>query len=304
MEDSPIGVADVHRLLGRARGAARDPESFVAERRLEQFGEVAVERLTTTTIRVTPAPVVRQESAAIALLRVLRGALHISREGQRVRVGEGESVLMLSTRPYEFVLEEGEYTQVLLPLRLFAPEVVVNVLAAIDAPSPPSALSSLVWGVFESLVEAPPGESARDSDVAAIEELAAMLITQLATRDFPDRPAAAGMSTLLTVALTHIEGNLRDHTLDLEAIAKAAGTSPRTLNREFRSIGMTPMGALRGARLAAVAQRLSSRGSVPSLEALAREYGYADRTALTRAFHRRFGRSPSEYRARTIPFPA
>jgi AraC-like DNA-binding protein len=135
-----------------------------------------------------------------------------------------------------------------------------------------------------------------------VAEFLAVVITQLAVRDFPERPAGSGKSPLLTIALMHIEGNLGDHDLSLESLAATVGTSPRTLHREFHAIGMTPMGALRDARLAAVAQRLSSRAPLPPLEALAQEYGYSDRTALTRAFHRRFGRSPSDYRARMVPF--
>ncbi|TQL85390.1 AraC-like DNA-binding protein [Microbacterium saperdae] len=255
-----------------------------------------MERATSDAIRVTSTPPIRSSPPAIVLFRMLRGRLRATHDGYTFASGPGESVLFLTSGHYDFLMEEGELTQVRVALRLFAPAEIADIVAAIDIPLPPSTLTSTVWSAIDSLIDAPPSENPDTDTDQAIETLVAGLVAQVATQMVQARGRSANTSPLLGAALRHLDQNLADHHLSLDALAAAVGTSTRTLNREFRTIGTSPMAALRDARLTAVEQLLSSRAPLPPLDVIAKNHGYSDRTALTRAFHRRFGRSPTEHR--------
>lgn len=298
-----VGVADVHRLIGRAKASSPDPAAFRGRQHKRRYGELVVERATMGTIRLRSTPPQRSDTPLIAFYRAISGALNVAFSGQTYTVAAGECVLMLSTRPYDFVIEDGELSQVLVPLRLFAPTSIADLLAAIDTPSPPSLVNATIWTAIDALIDAPDDEepdAARDQE---LENLVVALLTQVALNITQARQVQATRSPVLTAALLYLEDHLADPELDLDSMAAGLGTSPRTLHREFRAIGTSPIAALRDARLTAVARRLSARAALPSLDALAHDHGYGDRTALTRAFRRRFGRSPLEHRRRVMPFP-
>jgi AraC-like DNA-binding protein len=82
---------------------------------------------------------------------------------------------------------------------------------------------------------------------------------------------------------------------DAASIARAAGTSRATLGRRFTAaVGEPPLAYLAGARLREAAHRL--RGSSAGLAAIAGAVGYQSEFAFNRAFRRRFGIPPGEFR--------
>ena len=301
MEELTIGAAEVHRLVGRQSVAVPDRDTFTAQRQLQRYGEVVIERSSMTTMRVRTTPVQRGEAPSIALLRIVHGSLTVSRAGLTARVSGGESVILLSTRGYDFLLE-GECIQVLLPLRLFSPEAAATIIAVTDIPVPSTPLSALVWSLVDHLITASPNAEPDAATIAGVEGVLTGLIAQLTAHDFWGRRQSDSTSPILVAAFLFFDAHISDATVTVETIAAGIGTSARSLNRAFRSIGTTPMAAIRDARLTAIAQQLRSRIAQPTLDALAAEYGYGDRTALTRAFRRRFGRSPADYRRWVMPF--
>ena len=73
--------------------------------------------------------------------------------------------------------------------------------------------------------------------------------------------------------------------------------SERSFTRAFRrEVGQTPAACVEGLRIEQ-ARALLEDGA-PSLEAVARSAGFASAEVLRRAFHRRVGVSPGDYRAR------
>ena len=79
--------------------------------------------------------------------------------------------------------------------------------------------------------------------------------------------------------------------LPLRELARAAGTSPRTLARRVeRSVGMTPLAFAQRIRVAHAAHLLeTTQGSV---EDVAARVGYADAAAFRRVFRKHTGESP------------
>jgi len=299
--DSEISAIDVHRLVGRQSVAVPDSDAFTARRQLQQYGEVVVERSSMSAMRVRQTSLLLNEPPRIALMRMVSGSLNFSRRGLAARVSSGDSVMLLSTRNYDFLLE-GECTQITLPLRLFPPETVATILASTDVPAPTSPLGTMMWDIIDHLITARVSDEPDSATVSAVEALTTEVVTQLAVHDFWVRRQSDSDSPVLVAAFLYFDTHMSDPAVTVETIAESVGTSTRTLNRAFASIGTTPMAAIRDARLTAVAQQLRSRTACPTLDALAQQYGYADRTALTRAFRRRFGRAPAEYRRWVMPF--
>jgi AraC family transcriptional regulator len=95
--------------------------------------------------------------------------------------------------------------------------------------------------------------------------------------------------------LRHVRGRL-DGDLSLDALAAKAGWSPFHLHRTFRQfVGETPKAYTLRLRLDRAAARLTTTGDRVVDVALAS--GFASQEVFTRAFTRRYGRSPERYRA-------
>ena len=86
-----------------------------------------------------------------------------------------------------------------------------------------------------------------------------------------------------------------DRQLSVEELARAAGTSPRTLARKIEaSIRMTPQGFVQRVRVAHAAHLLETTSA--SVEDVAERVGYADAAAFRRVFRRHAGASPRDHR--------
>ena len=93
-----------------------------------------------------------------------------------------------------------------------------------------------------------------------------------------------------------IQSHLRAD-LTVQTLAKRAFLSPRHFAREFKHrVGMTPAAFVAEARLGEASRRLSAR--TVRIDAVARSVGYTGEDVFRRAFERRFGVSPSNYRSR------
>jgi len=98
----------------------------------------------------------------------------------------------------------------------------------------------------------------------------------------------------LSRALSVMHGDLA-RAWDVPALARAAATSRATLGRRFVAVvGESPLAYLQTARMQEAARRL--RGSDAGLAAIAAAVGYQSEFAFNRAFRRRFGVPPGEFR--------
>ena len=96
---------------------------------------------------------------------------------------------------------------------------------------------------------------------------------------------------LLHEMLSSLDGDL-----SLDALGRRVGRSPFYVQRAFRKlVGETPKQYTQRLRLERAAARLAATGE-PVL-GIALAAGFANHETFTRAFHRRFGCSPSQYRA-------
>jgi transcriptional regulator GlxA family with amidase domain len=88
-----------------------------------------------------------------------------------------------------------------------------------------------------------------------------------------------------------------DQDLTVETLADRAGLSPRQFNRRFKAaFGAAPAHHVETLRLDAARERLI--GSNATIERIADAVGFKSDDAFRRAFDRRFGLSPTDYRRR------
>ena len=96
----------------------------------------------------------------------------------------------------------------------------------------------------------------------------------------------------------HLDGDLT-----VEALAARAGLSPRQFNRRFNAVfGTAPAHHVETLRLDVARDRLI--GSNASIERIAGAVGFTSDDAFRRAFDRRFGLTPTDYRRRFTPHRA
>jgi AraC-like DNA-binding protein len=124
-----------------------------------------------------------------------------------------------------------------------------------------------------------------------------MAISCLNTRFNSDEPdQGRAYRTAFLAAGDYIDRHLGNPDLTAQTIAASLGFSRAHLYRVFASQGQTIAGVLRDRRLAR-ARDLIASGRVGHLDALAFAVGYHSTTAFSRAFKKRFGLSPRDYRA-------
>jgi len=113
----------------------------------------------------------------------------------------------------------------------------------------------------------------------------------------PARAFADGETALYYSACTHIDAHLGKPDLSAAEIAAALGCSRAHLYRVFARHGTTVAARLRESRLRQ-ARRLLEGAPQLSIELIAWRCGYADSSSFGKAFKRRFGASPYDWRTR------
>lgn len=93
-----------------------------------------------------------------------------------------------------------------------------------------------------------------------------------------------------------IEAHLCDADLDTQAIAARVGVSPRAVQMLFAEMATTPSAYIQRKRLERAAARMAREPASVTITGIAFESGFNDLSSFCRAFRRRFGMSPSDYR--------
>lgn len=100
-----------------------------------------------------------------------------------------------------------------------------------------------------------------------------------------------------------LQGWIADHLggdLSVDALARRANMSPRNFARVFRrEVGMTPAAYVETARVESAQRELETTKA--GFDAIARRCGFGTTDTMRRAFQRRLGVKPGDYRARFRP---
>jgi AraC-like DNA-binding protein len=117
----------------------------------------------------------------------------------------------------------------------------------------------------------------------------------------PDEGELAGHPSFSAVQLQLIQSrtlsNLSDAALTIALVAKHCGVSPRHIQRLFEQVGTTFTDFVLEHRLLLARKLLLNPNKRDSkISAIAYDAGFGDLSYFNRAFHRRFGATPSELR--------
>ncbi len=239
------------------------------------------------------------DAGGITVLRVDAGAVHVrSHGGATTRVDAGTGfVLFDRNRPVELI-EPARFvmTGLKVPRAL-----IVAALGRTPAPSAPAIRpfarpGPLVLGLhrqFDALAEQARGQGGADLR-AAMNAARSLVMTLLARRNPHPRTLPEAFDTaLLTAARHQLELYAGEPRLTAADLAAMLGCSRARLYQLFKREGTTVGEVLRDARLERAARLLRSEAKIGEI---AWRCGYAEFSAFDRAFRRRFGVTPGDYR--------
>lgn len=305
------GPKRISTVFGDAQVAAPQPERFRAAHLARRYGDVLLERVSFTRIRVDLAPAEAVLHPGLVVVRVDQGRARVVTPERSWSVGPGQSTVFHTSLDGAVDVETGSYRQAWIPLRAFQPMQYPRLQLALDQAISRSPLGDAVWAFVDALLDQPETVPALWNPTAAapIERALADIVTQwmlqhadgAAGRDWstPREPAPTDLPSeatdLRAACILFFQAKRGTRGLSVRDAAQELQVSARTLERAFAVVGTTPAAALRTARLESAARALRHRSSTPDLDSLAQEHGYT-RDGLIRAFKAHFGATPLAYR--------
>lgn len=278
------------------------------------------------------------DGSPLALAVPVRGhAWVIPAEGEPVRLGPAEVALLSGGAPYVIADDPSTKPQTTIrsgrrPVSVYGEDVGSRHLTTRSAVGPGSTL--LVNGRYTvdsgtvgpliaalpALAVVPAGQEACPVSAAAFEDVTTrpqpgqqaqldrmldlMLIASLRawfTRTGAEIPACHGAAgdTIVGPALRLLHSDIA-HPWTVAGLAKRTDVSRAALAKRFGAqVGQPPMAYLRERRIALAADLL--RDSDATIAVIADRVGYSSPFALSAAFKRQLGISPSQYRAAQAP---
>jgi AraC-like DNA-binding protein len=205
-------------------------------------------------------------------------------------VAPGQFVIVDTTEPYFFDFEQDwEMLSYRIPkARLEASADGVRELLGrqMSGTGPGGVVSSVMRALWRS----------GDLPTAAAIELEQCFESAVAATVAASRRVSAQVPLRQAVML-YAQERLADPGLSVASVARAFSISPRTLHNLFAGTEGSFAASVRDLRLDRAARLLAAPGSRRTVAEVGRLAGFAEPTSFTRAFRRKFGRSPREFRA-------
>ncbi|MBN8819387.1 MAG: helix-turn-helix domain-containing protein [Sphingomonas sp.] len=231
----------------------------------------------------------------IQLVYARRGALRTRMAGKRFTVEPGQFVLLDNTRFYQMEMDTAhEAIDLMMPqgwLEKYLPDPDALLARPISANSGWGApLGSLIETMLTGLEDSPLPRSLIAEQVGA-------LLT-LATGFHEPAPSSRHRGQLARRILRRIESDYADAELSPESIADDLGISRRYLQALLTGAGTSFVQELNATRLDRASDILGDpRARSLSLGEIAWRCGFLDPGYFTRLFRKRFGMTPSQWRA-------
>jgi AraC-like DNA-binding protein len=105
-----------------------------------------------------------------------------------------------------------------------------------------------------------------------------------------------GSAALHEEMRAYVQTRLADPSLSVSSLAHAFGVTPRHVHRVFAAFGMTPSNYILEGRLNLAAASLRDIKGTADITHVGLDSGFSDSTTFSRAFRKRYGVSPRDYR--------
>jgi AraC family transcriptional activator of tynA and feaB len=244
--------------------------------------------------------ILRADSHPIFISVQIRGAGVIAQDDRVARLQEGDFALYDTRRPYTLnFLSDFEQLVIEVPRDIIQHalgDTRTFTATAIERSDPNGALiTDFLLRLFEIADRLKPESMARISSIALD------LLQEGLCQHFVGSGIRHGSAVLaMQRAKALIESKLHDPSLDATRVAKAAGTSLRSLQSLFHAESECVSEYIWSRRLARAHERLVSplfKGA--SIGSIALDCGFLDQAHFSRRFRKAFGKSPSEMKAKT-----
>ncbi|WP_232305067.1 helix-turn-helix domain-containing protein [Castellaniella caeni] len=288
---------------------ARDAGPFCNLAANETLGCLQVSELVTAaqSVRRTRMLANQSEVAQYKLSIQVSGRSQIAQDGRSAVLHPGDWGFYDTSRPYEVQVDSGAHFLVLrIPSSALAVwETTLQARVATCFGST-SGSARVAVDALRSLVlqgQALPTAQAEQISTTVM-QLFALSLGGVAN-PVPDASLDAVREGQLRVILRHVHEHLSDDSLTVAGLAAQFRMSRRYLYKLFSLRGLSPADYILGARLERCRDLLSDPASTRQISELAHMHGFVDASAFSHAFRRRFGLSPSEWRAselrKTVP---
>jgi AraC-like DNA-binding protein len=278
-----------------------DESAFAARWSSHGVGQLRLLRLEAPAQRVVHSGEgAGKATPSIQLVYARRGTLKTRMGGKRFAVRPGEFVLLDNTRFYQMEMDTAhEALDLMMPLGWldrYLPDpgaLLGRPVSARDGWGAPlgSLLEALVEGLGAEGIDATPLPR------PMIAEQVGTLLT-LATGFHEPTSTSRHRGQLARSILRRIETDFADPELTPEGMAAELGISKRYLQQLLAGSGTSFVQELTATRLDRASDMLSDpRAGGLSVGEIAFRCGFLDPGYFARAFRRRFGRTPSEWRA-------
>lgn len=274
-------------------------DSFPAFTRHGRFDEFRVTNMTCARPMITgtrgESEIACESEPLYMLLYIAEGSEHVVLDRKEMNLRKGHFLLWDLTRPMTFVLGEGfRILSLALPherLHALIPEAE-HCLGRVN--SADRGLNRILADHLVTL-EANFGDMLAGEALQTLDSTTALLAVALES-GFTGRDATSS-SGLLRRIRSYALQNLEDPALSPRSLATHHGITPRHLHRLFASVGETPARWIQAQRLERCRRELaSSRFGDATITEIALRWGFTESSGFSRAFKRRYGRTPRQYR--------
>ncbi len=288
--------------IGRAFGpfgiCRSDPERFHGRVRVERRQDIRFVELgyDGQAFRRSRQDVAKLDDAYCSLLRPQRGRLKLNQGGQEHVLEPGHCYLVNNAVPYE-TTPQGDYQTLGLA---FPPEALT---ARVPAPLPFYALAddpaSPRFRLLDSfLTQYTNGSTAwTEHEFTSLTNqlLDLIVLTMVTGSQQTSASESAARAAHRGRALQHIRSHLGERDLTPARVAEACGVSVSYLHEIFRGSGASVEETIFAERLDRARDWLRTHPDQP-IAGITWRLGFADPAHFSRAFRRRFGCAPSEWR--------
>lgn len=225
------------------------------------------------------------------------GTTFVTQDGRTARIETGDLFLVDTGRPFKLETDEVWTESFYIPGdAIRAAFWQVDSLTAVRIPSA-SGAAAMLRGMFRELFDLAP-TLANEAEARVL--TCAMHVVELALTAISGEVLAAP-SNLDRYhherIRRHIRDNLRDPQLSPKVIAAGVNLSVRHLYELYSGEGETLMKGIWNERLAHCREDLAAvTHHRRTIAEIAQSWGFSDAAHFSRAFHERFGESPSNYR--------
>lgn len=248
-----------------------------------------------------PARLVRSHPKASAFVSLLtHGEGYFHQGHQWLQMGAGDVIVYDTDRPYLFGFGP-EMRQLLVDVPLESlqgdgdlVDLTTPILVRGDGMGAPAASARRLRRALRELVEPSGSSETSQAADAVLEAVTGLLVGRGMT----------GPSTVVAAARAFIEAHLDDSTLDVDAVAASVGVSARHLGRLFAAQQGSVGRYILEQRLRRASLDLRDRSMAACrISDISYRWGFASQAHFATAFKKRYGCSPTEFRAGAVPSP-